>query len=61
MLIASVWIVGSVVGANLILTVLWFIVFAILLNRSDFRDPITAQDVGLQPLTSLPGRGNLGT
>jgi len=55
MLIALVWIVGSVLGANLVLTILGFIPFAILLNRSDFRDPIAAQDAGLQPLTALPG------
>jgi hypothetical protein len=55
MLIALLWIVGSLVGANLFLTALQFMAFAILLNRSDFRDPVAAQDVGLQPLTALPG------
>jgi len=55
MLIALLWIVGSVLAANFVLTALQFIVFAVLLARSDFRDPVAAQDVGLQPLTAIPG------
>lgn len=55
MLTALLWIVGSVIAADLVLTALGFIVFAVVLNRYNFQDPVAAQDIGLQPLTALPG------
>ena len=55
MLTILLWLVGSLIAANLLLTTLTFLVFALTLNRQDFHDPVTAQQAGLRPLTTLPG------
>jgi len=58
MLQGTLWIIGSLVIANLALTVLGFAVFAFLLHPLESFDPSSepmATDVGLSPLTALPG------
>ena len=55
MLTTLFWLVGSLIAANLILTGLTFLVFALNLNRRDFHDPVPAQQAGLRSLTDLPG------
>lgn len=58
MLQGILWIIGSLVIANLALTTLGFAVFAFLLHPLGSFDPSTepkADDVDLSPLTVLPG------
>lgn len=55
MLTILLWLVGSLIAANLLLRILTFLVFALTLNRRDFHDPVTAQQAGLQPLIDFPG------